>query len=84
MRGNGRQAWFGWPTDPALETLRDIWFRAPDLPAQKQAAEQMQVEAFKSRALHPLGQWSQPTAFRADLTGFVQSANPLFWGVRRV
>jgi peptide/nickel transport system substrate-binding protein len=83
LRGNGLKAWYGWPTDPLLDTLADDWFRAPDLAAQKQAAQQMQVEAFKSVPYIPLGQWAQPTAFRADLTGFLHSANPLFWGVRR-
>jgi peptide/nickel transport system substrate-binding protein len=32
----------------------------------------------------PLGQWSQPTAYRSDLTGFLRASNPLFWNVRRV
>jgi peptide/nickel transport system substrate-binding protein len=83
LRGNGPKAWFGWPTDPALEAARAAWFAAPDLAAQKKAAEQMQRAAFESVPYIPLGQWSQPTAFRSDLTGFVRSSNPLFWGVRR-
>ena len=83
LRGNGLQAWFGWPTDPKLETLREDWFHAVDLAAQKTVAEHMQLEAFQEVPYIPLGQWSQPTAFRTDLTGFVRSSNPLFWGVRR-
>ena len=34
-RGNGANAWYGWPTIPALETERSAWFDAPDLPAQQ-------------------------------------------------
>jgi peptide/nickel transport system substrate-binding protein len=83
LRGNGLKAWYGWPTDPALDSLADAWFRAPDLASQKQVAEQMQLEAFRSVPYIPLGQWSQPTAFRTDLSGFVRSSNPLFWGVQR-
>ena len=83
LRGNGLKAWFGWPTDPKLEELRNAWFHAPDLTAQKQIAQQMQFAAFQSVPYIPLGQWSQPTAFRSNLSGFVTSSNPLFWGVRR-
>jgi peptide/nickel transport system substrate-binding protein len=83
LRGNGLKAWYGWPTDPLLDRLGSDWFNAPDLAAQKHVAEQMQLEAFRSVPYIPLGQWAQPTAFRADLTGFLHSSNPLFWGVRR-
>lgn len=83
LRGNGRKAWFGWPTDPKLDELREAWFQAPDLAAQKAVAAKMQLEAFESVPYIPLGQWSQPTAYRADLTGFLKSSNPLFWNVRR-
>src|SRR5262249_7965231 len=31
LRGNGANAWFGWPTNPKMEELRDAWFAAPDL-----------------------------------------------------
>ena len=30
LRGNGTNAWFGWPTAPKLEALRDQWLHAPD------------------------------------------------------
>ncbi len=83
LRGNGLKAWFGWPTDPALDEHRVEWFNAPDLAGQKRAASAMQLEAFESIPYIPLGQWSQPTAFRSDLTGFVKGSNPVFWGVRR-
>ena len=83
LRGNGLKAWFGWPSDPVLEQDQAAWFAAGDLAGEKRAAEAMQVEAFSSVPYIPLGQWSQPTAFRADLTGFVRGANPVFWGVRR-
>ena len=84
LRGNGLKAWFGWPTEPELERSRERWFQAPDLAAQQQAAAAMQQAAFRSVPYVPLGQWSQPTAYRSNLTGFVKGANPLFWGVRRV
>jgi peptide/nickel transport system substrate-binding protein len=84
LRGNGRKGWFGWPTSPGLEQLRGAWFDAPDLAGQKQVAEAIQREALSEVPYIPVGQWFQPIARRASLTGIVHSTNPLFWGVRRV
>jgi peptide/nickel transport system substrate-binding protein len=83
LRGNGRQGWFGWPTDPKLEELRDQWFDAGDVAAQKKICEQIQLEAFQSIPFMPVGQWYYPWAVRKDLTDFVKCAAVLFWGVRR-
>ena len=83
LRGNGPKAWFGWPDVPDLERLREAWFRAPTLAEQQAIAREMQRAAFDAVPYVPLGQWSQPTAFRADLTGFVKASTHVFWGVRR-
>jgi peptide/nickel transport system substrate-binding protein len=84
LRGNGNGGWFGWPTDPAMEALRDKWFDAPDLAAQKPICRDMQALAFQNLPFFPVGQWFIPTAHRADLTGFVRAGFMLFWGVKRV
>jgi peptide/nickel transport system substrate-binding protein len=83
LRGNGKQGWFGWPTDAKLEALREQWFDAPDVAAQKTICEQIQLQAFESVPFMPVGQWYYPWAFRKDLTDFVKCANVLFWNVRR-
>ncbi len=83
LRGNGAKAWYGWPDDPELERLRTAWFDAPDLPAQKALAAQVQARALDTLPCIPLGQMFQPTAYRSDLTDIVRAAYPLFWGVRR-
>jgi peptide/nickel transport system substrate-binding protein len=83
LRGNGAKAWFGWPDDEELERLRTAWFDAPDLPAQKAIAAQVQMRALETLPCIPLGQLFQPTAFRSDITDIVKAAFPLFWGVRR-
>jgi peptide/nickel transport system substrate-binding protein len=54
LRANGRQAWFGWPTDPKIEALREEWLDAPDLTAQKTICEQIQLQAFDSIPFMPL------------------------------
>ena len=83
LRGNGRKGWFGWPTDPRIEELREAWFDAPDLAAQKKVAEQIQVQFFESVPFLPLCRMLQPMAFRSDIRDVVSAAFPVFWGVRR-
>ena len=85
LRGNGRQGWFGWPTDPRIEELREAWFDAPALPAQKVIAEQVQQRALETVPFFVLCRMLAPMALRSDIQDVVVStAFPLFWGVRRV
>ncbi|HTN12389.1 MAG TPA: ABC transporter substrate-binding protein, partial [Acetobacteraceae bacterium] len=71
------------PTVPEMESLRDAWFAAPDMAAQKQICDQMQLLAFDRVPFIPTGQSFTPTAFRDTLSGFAQSPFPVFWGVKK-
>jgi peptide/nickel transport system substrate-binding protein len=82
LRGNGQNAWFGWPTAPKLEELRDQWFAAPDLAAQKKICEQIQLQAFVDVPFLPLGLYYQPTAHRKNVTDLLKGL-PIFWNVRK-
>jgi peptide/nickel transport system substrate-binding protein len=82
LRGNGKGAWFGWPDDPKIETLRDAWFNAPDAAAQKKVGEEIQLEAFQNVPYYPLGSALAPTACQKNITGLVEGF-PIFWNVRR-
>lgn len=69
--------------DPKMLELRDAWFDAPDLAAEKTIAEQMQLRMFEDAPFVPLGEIMTPSAYRTGLTGFVPSSYALFWNVRR-
>jgi peptide/nickel transport system substrate-binding protein len=83
LRGNGKDGWFGWPTSPTLEGLRDDWFAAPDEAAQKAICDKMQAVAFKEVPFIPIGEYSLPAAMQANLTDVVHCGNTVFWGVRK-
>ncbi len=83
LRGNGANAWFGWPTSPKLEALRAAWYRAPDLAAEQAIARDIQTTVWDEVPFIPIGQWYQPIARRAEITGILRTSNPLFWNVRR-
>jgi peptide/nickel transport system substrate-binding protein len=82
LRSNGKNASFGWPTSEKLEALRDQWFDAPNLDAQKKIAAQIQLQAFEDVPYIPLGQSISPTAYRKDIVG-VLNGQPTFWNVKR-
>ncbi|PWC28140.1 ABC transporter substrate-binding protein [Teichococcus aestuarii] len=82
LRGNGQSAWFGWPTAPRLEELRNAWFEAPDLEAQKAIARDIQLQAFQDVPYLPCGQYFQAWAYRRNLTGVLKGL-PMFWNVQR-
>lgn len=69
LRGNGADAWFGWPTAPKLEALRDAWFDAPDMAAQKAIGRQIQAQFFVDLPYIPLGQYYTDSAYQKGLTG---------------
>jgi peptide/nickel transport system substrate-binding protein len=69
--------------NPAMEALRDAWFDAPDLPAQHQLAERMQLLGLQEPPFIPLGQYFIPYAYRTGLTGFVPAPITAFWNVHR-
>jgi peptide/nickel transport system substrate-binding protein len=82
LRGNGPNAWFGWPTAPKLEALRDQWLRAPDIATQKTLARDIQLQAFEDAPCMPVGLYYQPVAYRNDLVDMMKGLI-LFTGVRR-
>jgi peptide/nickel transport system substrate-binding protein len=83
LRGNGANAWFGWPDDPRMEAMRQDWFNAPDLAAQQKICRDLQVQALHDVLYVPLGQYYQPTAFQKSLGANMMKAFPIFWNVKR-
>ena len=82
LRANGRGAWFGWPTDPELESLRDQWMQAP--PAdQKPLADRIQVRAFETVPFVPLGYYWQPSAWNRSVGGTFPCPVTSFWNVSK-
>ncbi len=68
LRGNGGDAWFGWPSSPRIEALRDDWFDAPDLDARRAIGRQVQARFFEDVPYWPVGQYFIDTAYRRGLT----------------
>jgi peptide/nickel transport system substrate-binding protein len=82
LRGNGLNAWPGWPTSPELERLRDAWVAAQTMEARRGIAGQIQQQAWQDVPYIPLGRWVDPTAHRRNITGMLSGA-ALFYNLRK-
>ena len=84
LRGHGRAAWPGWPTNPTLEMLRQQWMNASSPDAQRATAARMEEEAFAAVPYVPLGQYQLPTALRRNVTGLTKASAPFVWNLRKI
>jgi peptide/nickel transport system substrate-binding protein len=83
LRGNGERAWFGWPTSERIEKMRDDWFKAPDMDAQRRAAQEVQKVAFEELPYIPTGQFILPTAYRKNVEGVIVAPVVFLWNVEK-
>jgi peptide/nickel transport system substrate-binding protein len=81
LRAAGKTSWFGWPTDPKMETLRDQWTEATTEADQKKYAVALQVEAFKTLPYIPLGSLVALVAYRKNLTGVWPCPVQAYWNI---
>jgi peptide/nickel transport system substrate-binding protein len=74
--------WFGWAEDAKIEQMKDAFVRAPSAEEQKKIAVDIQKEAYDQVIYMPLGQFTQPSAWRKSLTGVLDGpATPIFWNI---
>lgn len=83
IRGTGAKAWFGWPTDPKIEELREAWFSAADPAASKKAADAVQKRAFEFVPFIPTAQFILPTAFRSNISGVIIAPIAFLWNIEK-
>ena len=69
--------------NPKMDALKAAWFDAPDFPAQKKVADQMQLLGFEEPPFLPLGQYFIPYAYRTGMSGFVGAPITAMWNVRK-
>ncbi len=82
VRGQGKDAWFGWWDSAKAEQLVQDWLDAPDAAGQKQKAAELARLTMSDVGTIPLGQWYGKTAFRKSITGVLPGVSPYPWNVR--
>ncbi len=73
----------GFMCEKEMVPLFDAFSRASDVPAQRAVAGRIQAIVYDQALAVPFGQFAQPAAYRAALTGLLPSAIPLFWSVEK-
>ncbi len=81
IRGNGADAWFGWPTAPKIEALRQQWFEAENLAEQKRICVELQLQFWRDVPYIPLGAFYASIAYNKKLSG-IRGGFPQFYDVR--
>jgi peptide/nickel transport system substrate-binding protein len=76
-------AYYGWPSDPALEALRSDFALARTEEERKRIAERVQVRAMDLAVFVPLGEFQLVMAARRSVTGAVPGFFPVFWNLEK-
>ncbi|MCI0756483.1 ABC transporter substrate-binding protein [Teichococcus vastitatis] len=79
----GGKSWAGWPCDEEAERLRGAVVDAPDDAARQQATEALHRRLAEVQPYRVLGQYDQPYARRANVSGMLQAPVMLFWNLEK-
>jgi peptide/nickel transport system substrate-binding protein len=71
----------GWPCDDQIEKLRDAWGKAADATERQKVAVELQERSVAFVPYAPVGQYTQPIAYRSTLKNFIKVPLPVMWGV---
>ena len=77
------RAWAGWPCDAEAERLRNAVVEAPDAAAAKAATEALHLRLAEVQPYLVLGQYDQPYARRANVSGMLNAPVMLFWNIEK-
>jgi len=74
---------FGWPCDPEIEKLRAAYARETDDDKRREIAQQSQMRALEYPTYVQLGQFTVPTALRANVSGLLTAPAITFWNIEK-
>lgn len=79
--GDPDKGWFGWATDPELESLRTSFAFAKDVREQQSIAAQVQDRLYAIGSHGNLGTFFSPVAYRDNVKGLIKSPVQFFWNI---
>jgi peptide/nickel transport system substrate-binding protein len=83
LRGNGKDAWIGWPDIPKMEAAYNAWLDA-DTPAEQEKLEkQIQLIAIDQVPFIPLGRYLPTIAWSRSISDPGKGPAPTFWNVSK-
>ncbi len=83
MIADGDKSWFGWPTDPQMEKLRDAYAKETDPAKSKALAVAVQNRALETAQYGWLGMWYGPGAARSSVVGWLKAPVTVLWNIEK-
>jgi peptide/nickel transport system substrate-binding protein len=83
LRGNGKDAWIGWPDIPRIETDYNAWLDASDEAEKTRLERDIQLAAFESVPFIPLGRYMPKAAWSTALSAPLKGPAPVFWNISK-
>ncbi|MGH7153928.1 MAG: ABC transporter substrate-binding protein, partial [Acetobacteraceae bacterium] len=84
LAANGKQGWYGWPSNDDYEKLRMQWATAADEEARKAISVKMATLGWDFVPQVILGQWVSPAAMRKTVNGMIGVPEIIpFWNVTK-
>jgi peptide/nickel transport system substrate-binding protein len=83
MRGNGKDGWFGWPSDARMEEIYNEWIESADPAEQTRLERTYQLQGLASLPFIPLGRFRQTSAWRDNVTGLLEGPSVVFWNISK-
>ena len=77
------KATYGWPCDPLIEKLRDLFAKEPDPAKRRQIAIDLQKHWVQAPTFVNLGQLYQPVAMRTTVDGMLAAPATVFWNITK-
>ena len=84
LRGNGMDAWIGWPSIPRIEAAYNTWLDTSDEAEKTRLEREIQLAAFESVPFIPLGRYMPRVAWSKSITAPGKGPAPTFWNVGKV
>ena len=83
LRGNGKDAWIGWPDIPRIETAYNAWLDTGDEAEKTKLEREIQLAAFESVPFVPLGRYMPRAAWSTGITAPGKGPAPTFWNISK-
>lgn len=83
LRGNGKNAWIGWPEIPAIEAAYEAWLDAETPEEQTRLERQIHLIAVDQVPFIPLGRYRPRAAWSRRISDPGKGPAPTFWNVSK-
>jgi peptide/nickel transport system substrate-binding protein len=83
LRGDGKDAWIGWPEIPEMEAAYNAWLDAETPEEQARLEKQIQLIAVDQVPFIPLGRYLPTIAWSRSISDPGKGPAPTFWNVSK-